>query len=82
MAAVSLFKGVVDSPLLIPSIIFISLVSFVVQKYVVYRRLAQFRGPFWASFTELWVVRVTFQSRVHTAMRELSETYGTGFLRL
>jgi hypothetical protein len=75
-----MFSALADmagSPLIWPALILLGIVGIAVRKYFAYHRLAQFKGPFWASWTELWLAKVTWESRIHTALRDVNEKYGT-----
>lgn len=62
------------SPLVVgATLVSLCIVSLAVQKYLTYRRLSHFKGPFWAAWTELWLARVTWLSRIHTELRDVNE---------
>lgn len=47
------------------------------QQWISWRRLSQFRGPFWASFTNLWMANSIAQRRAHLDLFEVSQEYGS-----
>jgi hypothetical protein len=51
-------------------------VSFIVRHIISYRRLQAFRGPIWASITQLWLFQKTAKGIVNTEMRKVTEKYG------
>lgn len=57
-------------------LVFVLVVAYAIYQYFVYQRLAQFKGPLWASLTELWLAKVTWESRIHTELREINDRYG------
>jgi len=46
------------------------------QQYMSWRRLSQFRGPFWASVTNLWMANSIAHRRPHLDLFEVSQKYG------
>jgi hypothetical protein len=56
------------------------LVNFIVRHVISYRRLRAFRGPFWASVTQLWLFQKTAKGIVNTEMRKVTEKYGKYFV--
>lgn len=77
MAVFSAVADFVRLPWFGPVLILISILGIAAQKYRAYRRLAHFQGPPGAAWTELWLARVTWQSRIHTTLRDVNEKYGT-----
>lgn len=77
MAVFSAVADVVRLPWIGLVLILISILGIAVQKYRTYLRLAHFQGPPGAAWTELWLARVTWQSRIHTTLRDVNEKYGT-----
>jgi hypothetical protein len=77
MAVFSAVADIVRLPWIGPVLILISVFGIAVQKYRAYLRLAHFQGPPGAAWTELWLARVTWQSRIHTTLRDVNEKYGT-----
>jgi hypothetical protein len=78
--SVSVFTAITaitGSPLIWPALILLSICGIATQKYFSYRRLAHFKGPFWASWTELWLAKVTWDSQIPFALRDVNEKYGT-----
>lgn len=61
---------------IVSTVVLLCVIAVAVRNYLAYRRLAHFKGPFWAAWTELWLARVTWQSRIHTALRDVNEQYG------
>ena len=54
------------------------LVSYILYlQWASYRRLAQFRGPFWASLTNLWMAQSISKRKSHLDLFEVSEKYGS-----
>jgi hypothetical protein len=41
-----------------------------------YRRLSQFKGPFWASITNLWMADMVSRKRQHMDLFEVHQRYG------
>jgi hypothetical protein len=76
MTVISSFVDVASAPFFWLSVSLFAVISYAVQLYVSYRRLAHFKGPFWAAFTELWLVKVTWKSQIHTTMRAVHDEYG------
>ena len=77
MAVFSAVTDIIRLPWIGPVLILISILAITLQKYRAYRRLAHFQGPPGAAWTELWLARVTWQSRIHTTLRDVNEKYGT-----
>ena len=50
----------------------------VVSLYLNYRKLPQFKGPFLASISGLWLFRETLAGRMYVTCAEALETYGMG----
>jgi len=51
-------------------------INFIVRHVISYRRLRVFRGPLWASVTQLWLFQKTAKGVVNTEMRKVTEKYG------
>lgn len=52
-------------------------VVFAVQTIVTWYRLRQFKGPFPATFSNLWLVRALLNGRMNFDMLEASRKYGS-----
>jgi hypothetical protein len=50
---------------------------FALQQWQSYRRLAQFKGPFWAGITNLWLARSVSRRRAHLDLFETFLQYGS-----
>jgi hypothetical protein len=46
------------------------------QQWQSYRRLSQFKGPFWAGLTSLWLARSVSRRRAHLDLYEVHQQYG------
>lgn len=51
--------------------------NFIWQQWVSYRRLSQFKGPFWASLTNFWMVNSVLNRRQHLDLFDVSNEYGS-----
>jgi len=51
-------------------------VAFVVNRFLVYRRLRHFKGPWLASFSKLWMMKCTFAGRMHLEVADVCAQYG------
>lgn len=56
-------------------VLFVLFVLF--QQWRSYRRLSQFKGPFWAGITSLWMARSVSRRRAHLDLYETYLQYGT-----
>lgn len=50
---------------------------FLLQQWQSYRRLAQFKGPYWAGITNLWLARSVSRRRAHLDLFETFLQYGS-----
>jgi hypothetical protein len=50
--------------------------SVIWQQWASYRRLSQFKGPFWASLTNLWMANSVVNRKQHLDLFEVSKKYG------
>ena len=55
-----------------------SVVAFGVNRFLVYRHLRQFKGPWLATFSKLWMMKCTFKGTMHLDVAEVCARYGTG----
>jgi hypothetical protein len=46
------------------------------KQWVSYHRLAKFKGPFWASVTNLWMARNMVSGEIHKKVSSTMEEYG------
>lgn len=76
MAINSLAQVILGWDYLYHALAAILVLGYAIHKYVEIQRLSTFKGPFWAKWSELWIARMTLQSRIHVGLRELSEEYG------
>ncbi|KAL9577691.1 MAG: hypothetical protein Q9212_006204, partial [Teloschistes hypoglaucus] len=53
-----------------------ALLAFVIQYLTDYSRLQQFRGPWLAQFSKLWMMKHTYDGDMHVAVAEVCEKYG------
>lgn len=77
MSVSSAVVEIASSPFIWPALILFGIVWITTRKYIAYKRLAHFQGPFWASWTELWLAKVTWDSQIPFALRDVNEKYGT-----
>jgi len=47
------------------------------QQWQSHRRLSQFKGPFWAGITNLWLARSVSRKRAHLDLYEAYLQYGS-----
>jgi hypothetical protein len=73
----SALTDITSSPLIWPALVLLGIIGIAAQKYFAYKRLAHFKGPFWASWTELWLAKVTWDSQIPFALRDVNKKYGT-----
>jgi hypothetical protein len=50
--------------------------------YRFFHPLSKFPGPFWGSVTRLWIAWHNVRSTELTALKDLSDKYGTAMLRM
>lgn len=55
---------------------------FVTHTLYQWRRLSHIKGPFWAAFSKYWMVRESLKGRQPTAIKEVTDKYGTFFAQL
>ncbi len=58
------------------SIILGLVVSHVVNRFLVYRHLRHFKGPWLASFSKLWMMKCTFAGTMHLGVADVCAQYG------
>ena len=51
-------------------------VAFAVNRIISYRRLRQFKGPFWASISNFWLAKATLDAAVNVKTEEVTRKYG------
>lgn len=51
--------------------------AVLVQQWLSYRRLSDFKGPFWASWTSLWLVGIVNRRKTHLELYETYLQYGS-----
>ena len=60
--------------------------AYAVNKIISYRRLRQFKGPFWCSVSGLWLAKATLDAAVNVKTEEVIRKYGIysneNFMRL
>lgn len=54
----------------------ISLTIIVSLQWTAYRRLSNFKGPFWAGITNFWLARRVYLRQTHTDLFHASLKYG------
>ncbi|KAI9767075.1 MAG: hypothetical protein M1839_004632 [Geoglossum umbratile] len=58
------------------SLITCFIVSLLVERFLVYRRLRQFKGPRLAAFSKLWLMRCTLKGTMHLDVADVCSKYG------
>lgn len=60
------------------AIVFVSmlLATYLAQSITSYRRLRAFKGPLWASYSEIWLAYKTFSGGLYLTLRDISNEYG------
>jgi CDP-diglyceride synthetase len=54
----------------------IFLTIIVSLRWITYRRLSNFKGPFWAGITNLWLARLVYLRKPHADLFHASQKYG------
>jgi len=52
------------------------IVSLLVHRFLIYRRLRHFKGPWLATFSKLWLMKSTFNGTVHLDVADVCRKYG------
>lgn len=53
--------------------------SYGVQSYLSYQRLAHIKGPFFAAWTNFWLVRSAYNKATHEDLYNVNKKYGMCF---
>ena len=53
-----------------------TILYLIVNRFRIYWRLRAFRGPFWANFSEVWILQRTLAGNMHEKSQEVIEKYG------
>ncbi|KAH0537755.1 hypothetical protein FGG08_005503 [Glutinoglossum americanum] len=53
-----------------------SIAYFAINRYLVYRRLKQFKGPWIAAVSKLWMVKSTYRGTMHLDVADACRRYG------
>ena len=62
---------------LVASVLFGVLLTYIaVTSYIEYRKYPQFKGPFLASISGLWLLNITWRGRLYLSCAEALEKYG------
>jgi hypothetical protein len=54
-------------------------VWFLIAVLTAHRRLSHIPGPFWAGWTDLWVLRAQFSGRISFILADQNTKYGTSY---
>jgi uncharacterized membrane protein len=68
--------GRISMSYIIPVIASLIAVAFALNSVISYRRLRQFKGPFWCSISSFWLAKVTLAGAVHVNTEEVISKYG------
>lgn len=61
------------------SIVLGFVVALVINRFLVYRRLRHFKGPWLASFSKLWMMKCTFAGTMHLEVADVCAKYGNAY---
>jgi hypothetical protein len=68
---------IIVSVLLTPqTIVLLWVIWYTTNAFLTYRRLRQFKGPFWASITKVWLLERDLGGQSHLDMEDICDTYG------
>jgi hypothetical protein len=70
------FLPSISTPILVLILLAFFIIYIAVTSYIEYRTYSQFKGPFLASISGLWLLNVTWQGRMYLACAEALEKYG------
>lgn len=62
-----------DARYLIPALLLAIFAGF---QWASYRRLSNFKGPFWAGWTNLWMLKSVYLRGQHMDLYNVSQRYG------
>jgi len=54
-------------------------IALVVNRFLVYRRLRHFKGPWLASFSKLWMMKCTLAGTMHLEVADVCAQYGKAY---
>ncbi|PVH79035.1 pisatin demethylase [Cadophora sp. DSE1049] len=59
------------------SLVFLGLLLFITERFRAWYRLRHVRGPFWAGFSKLWLIRAVSSGNMHWEFANVNRRYGS-----
>lgn len=64
------------APTVMLAILFFGIAYLILQRIRAWYRLRHIKGPFWAAFSDFWIIRNTGGGRMYLELAEVCDQYG------
>jgi hypothetical protein len=64
------------APMVMLAILIFGITYLIIQRIRAWYRLQHIKGPFWAAFSDIWIIRNTGGGRMYLELAEVCDQYG------